>query len=163
MKQFVLLLLISIFSFTALSQKAKVVRIADGDSFTVLFPDNHTERVRLHGIDCPERDQPFSNVAKQFTSSLIFGKYVTLKQTDTDRYGRIVALVYLADSSLLNEKFLHSGLAWHFTRYDNNPKWASFQKEAMFQKIGLWGGNEPPVAPWLWRKTIQRKSVSLSK
>lgn len=160
MKQFVLLLLISIFSFTALSQKAKVVRIADGDSFTVLFPDNHTERVRLHGIDCPERDQPFSNVAKQFTSSLIFGKYVTLKQTDTDRYGRIVALVYLADSSLLNEKLLHSGLAWHFTRYDNNPKWAALQKEAIRKKIGLWAGSESPVAPWLWRKVKQSNNVS---
>lgn len=139
-------------SFFAFSQKVKVISIADGDSFTVLFADNHTQRIRMHGIDCPERNQPFSSVAKKFTSDLIFGKIVYLKEKDIDRYGRLVALVYTLPSGVcINEQLLKAGLAWHFTRYDKNPKWAKLQKEAMAKKAGLWGGNEKPIEPWIWR------------
>ncbi|OJU22988.1 MAG: hypothetical protein BGN92_04445 [Sphingobacteriales bacterium 41-5] len=150
--KFYLLFIAALFSLTAFSQKVKVVGIADGDSFTALFADHATQRIRLHGIDCPERGQPFSNNAKQFTSSQIFGKEVFLKQTDTDRYGRMVALVYLPDSSLLNEKLLSAGLAWHFLRYDRNPQWSIKEKEARSKKLGLWAGSENPIEPWLWRK-----------
>ncbi len=69
----------------------RVVGIADGDTFTLLLKDNSTVRIRLHGIDTPEKGQPFGNNAKQFTSNLIFNKQVKVKQTDTDRYGLIVS------------------------------------------------------------------------
>ena len=71
--------------------KAKVVKISDGDTFTALLDNNEKIRVRLHGIDCPEKGQDFANVAKEYISSLITGKSVTILPTKTDRYGRTVA------------------------------------------------------------------------
>jgi len=155
MKTFETIFLFIIFAFsscTAYSQKPKVIKIADGDSFTVLYPDKHTERIRLHGIDCPESDQPFSKTAKKFTSQLIFNKEVTLVKKGIDRYGRTVALVYFNDSMLLNTELLKSGLAWHFTRYDKNQQWEKLEEEARKNRKGLWAGSQEPVAPWFWRK-----------
>ncbi len=155
MKTFGTILFLIIFAFsscTTYSQKPKVIKIADGDSFTVLYPDKHTERIRLHGIDCPERDQPFSKASKKFTSQSIFNKEVTLVKKSTDRYGRTVALVYFNDSILLNTELLKAGLAWHFTRYDKNPEWQKLEVEARKNRKGLWAYTQEPVAPWLWRK-----------
>ncbi|MBK7099024.1 MAG: thermonuclease family protein [Sphingobacteriales bacterium] len=155
MKTFGTILLFIIFAFsscTAYSQKPKVIKISDGDSFTVLYPDKHTERIRLHGIDCPERDQPFSKAAKKFTSQLVFNKEVNLVKRSTDRYSRTVALVYLKDSILLNTDLLKAGLAWHFTRYDKNLEWQKLEEEARKNRKGLWADTQEPVAPWLWRK-----------
>ncbi len=55
------------------------------------------ERIRLHGIDCPEKRQAFGNRAKQFTSTLVFGTTVTVQVVDRDRYGRTVGEVLLPD------------------------------------------------------------------
>jgi len=69
---------------------AKVIGISDGDTIKVL--KGHTQiKIRLHGIDSPEKGQAFGTKARQFTSEMVFGKTVTVKQTDTDRYGRTVA------------------------------------------------------------------------
>ena len=84
----VIFVLLLIFNDVIKAQTVKVVAIPDGDTFTALFADNHTERIRLRGIDCPERSQPFGKAAKQFTSSLIFQKKVFLIKKEIDRYGR---------------------------------------------------------------------------
>jgi micrococcal nuclease len=129
----------------------KVVGLADGDSFTLLLKDNSTIRIRLHGIDTPEKGQPFGNNAKQFTSSLIFNKQVKVTQTDTDRYGRIVGIVTNPDNIIVNEALLKAGMAWHYKKYDNNPNWAKMEKEAKASKLGLWQ-DANPIPPWDWRK-----------
>src|SRR5207247_8066819 len=64
-----------------------VVGILDGDTIDVLH-DGRAERIRLQGIDCPEKRQAFGTRAKQFTSHLAFGKTVTVRVTGRDRYGR---------------------------------------------------------------------------
>lgn len=74
----------------------RVVGVSDGDTIKVLH-NGKAEKIRLHGIDCPEKGQPFGTKAKQFTSSLTFGKTVTIHVTDMDRYGRTVADVILPD------------------------------------------------------------------
>jgi len=74
----------------------KVVAIADGDTITVL--QNKTQyKIRLYGIDTPEKAQDFGRRAKQFTSDLVYGKHVKVVQEDIDRYGRIVGMVYVND------------------------------------------------------------------
>src|SRR5215203_419874 len=70
----------------------KVVGVADGDTFTLLLADNTTKKIRLHGVDAPERKQPFGTVSRQQLSKLVFQKQVSVQQTDIDRYGRVVGI-----------------------------------------------------------------------
>jgi micrococcal nuclease len=128
----------------------KVVGITDGDTFTLLLVDNSTVRIRLHGIDTPEKGQPFGENAKQYTSNLIFNKQVKVNQTDTDRYGRIVGIVTNPENINVNEALLKAGMAWHYKRYDTNPNWAKMEELAKASKIGLWK-DSAPIPPWEWR------------
>ncbi len=88
-----------------------VVGVSDGDTITVLHKGKG-ERIRLHGIDCPEKRQAFGNRAKQFTSNLVFAKTVTVQGVDRDRYGRTVGVVLLPDGRSLNHELVRAGLAW---------------------------------------------------
>jgi len=129
----------------------KVVKVADGDTFTLLDKNNKQIRVRLHGIDAPERGQDFGNVAREKLSELVFGKEVIIEKKDTDRYGRMIAIVYVNDTISVNERMLQEGLAWHYKEYDNNEAWAELEKQAKREKRGLW--RQPKaIAPWQWRK-----------
>jgi micrococcal nuclease len=143
-------LLLALASF-ATELSGKVVGISDGDTFTLLLPNNTTVRIRLHGIDTPEKGQPFGANAKQFTSNLIFNKQVKVEQTDTDRYGRIVGIVTNPENIIVNEALLKGGMAWHYKKYDSNPDWSKMEKEASASKIGLWQ-DANPIPPWDWRK-----------
>jgi len=129
----------------------KVVGVTDGDNITVLH-NGQGEKIRLHGIDCPEKGQAFGTVAKQFTSALAFGKEVTVTVYDTDRYGRTVGTVKLLDGRILNQELVKAGLAWWYRQYA--PKDATLERletEAKNEKSGLWV-DPHPVPPWEWRK-----------
>lgn len=128
----------------------RVVAVSDGDTFTLLTPDNKQHKIRLHGVDCPEKNQAFGQKAKDFTSDLIFGKDVTVEATDTDRYGRTVGIVYV-DSKVLNEELLSAGYAWHYKQYDNSEWYALLETKAKMQGLGLWADTKP-VPPWDFRK-----------
>ncbi len=130
--------------------RGRVVRIADGDSFTILGKDNRQQRIRLYGIDCPENGQPYSKLAKQALSDMIFGREPVIREKNKDRYGRIVALVYI-DGININEAMLKQGWAWHFKRYDSNRNWDRLEKTARKAGIGLWA-DPHPVAPWKYRQ-----------
>lgn len=85
--------------------------MADGDTFTLLDENNRQIRVRLHGIDCPEKKQDFFQVAGQFTSDRVFGKNVQVKVRDVDIFGRSLGIVVLSNRRTLNEELLKAGLA----------------------------------------------------
>ena len=143
-------LVTSIWSFATTAQiQGKVVSIADGDTFTMLV-DNEQVKVRLHGIDCPEKGQDFGNVAKEFLADYVFGKVVSVKYMDTDRYGRTIGMVVVGGVNL-NEKLLEAGLAWHYKTYDKNPDWAKLEEQARRAKKGLWV-QPNAVPPWDYRK-----------
>ncbi len=127
----------------------KVVGVADGDTLVVL--DGTTQvRVRLHGIDCPERGQAFGAAAKKLASSLAFGKTVTVTARGKDRYGRLLAEVVLPDSRVLNRELVAAGMAWHYVRYSDDETLAKAEREARKARVGIW--SEPdPVAPWSYR------------
>jgi micrococcal nuclease len=72
--------------------------------------------VRLASIDCPEKGQPFSNRAKQFTSDLVFGKTVKVDPVTTDRFGRTVAWIYV-DGVNVSHEIVKSGMGWWFPKY----------------------------------------------
>jgi len=128
----------------------KVIKIADGDTFTLLTSEKEKIRVRLHGIDCPERKQSYSKQATQFLKLKIKGEYVKVKITDTDRYGRTIGVVYFEEQNI-NEAMLTKGFAWHYAQYDNNKKWAKLEREARKKGIGIWS-QQTPTPPWEWRK-----------
>lgn len=155
MNKFFLLLFLFLVSFACLSQiTGKVVGISDGDTFTFLTNDKKQIKVRLYGVDCPEKGQPFGNEAKLYLSNLIFGKEVSIVEIKKDKFGRTVALVTFNKKSI-NEQLIEGGMAWHFTKYDRNLYWASLEMKARKAKTGLW--KDPhPVAPWEWRK-IKKK------
>lgn len=159
MKQWIFVCLFTLFASVAMSQtKGKVVAVADGDTFTLLTDDKKQVKVRLHGIDCPEKKQAFGERAKQFTSSLVFQKKVTVKVKSKDRYKRTVGIVYV-DGKCLNEELLKNGYAWHYRQYDKNPEWKRMETEARAAKLGLWQ-DKNPQAPWEFRKSKKAPAKS---
>src|SRR2546428_6090906 len=128
----------------------RVVGVTDGDTIKVMH-NGKAEKIRLHGIDCPEKAQPFGTKAKQFTSEMVFGKVVTVHVTDRDRYGRTVADVILPDGRALNRELVAADLAWWYRRYAPHDRILErLEAEARAAKLGLWA-DPAPVAPWCWR------------
>ena len=141
----------------------KVVRVLDGDTVEVLH-DGTPERIRLDGIDCPEKGQAFGTKAKQFTSSLAFGKEITVKATGKDRYGRTLGSVVLPDGKDLNHELVKAGYAWWYREYSKDKTLEKLEAEAREAKRGLWADNNP-MPPWAFRKQQSKlgKRVSLQK
>lgn len=110
------------------------------------------EKIRLAGIDCPERGQPYGKAAKRFVISLAAQKRVTVKVLNKDRYGRTVGEVILPDGKTLNRELLKAGLAWWYRKYaPKNRLLEILELTARMTKKGLWA--EPnPVAPWDFRR-----------
>lgn len=129
---------------------AKVVGIKDGDTIVVLDNDNNQITLRLAEVDCPESGQAFGKNAKQFTSSLVFGKSVKFYKTASDRYGRTIAKVYY-DGKYLSEEIIKSGFGWWYFRYSDNANLGKLQNLAKNKKSGLWADSQA-VAPWEFRK-----------
>lgn len=130
---------------------ARVVGVADGDTIEVAH-SGQSWRIRLHGIDCPERRQDFGEVARRFTADLAFGQTVQVRPIDRDRYGRVVAVVVLADGRVLNHELVRAGLAWWYRRYAPNDRaLAALERAARRRRVGLWSRPEP-VPPWEWRQ-----------
>jgi endonuclease YncB( thermonuclease family) len=119
----------------------KVVGVTDGDTITVLH-NGRGEKIRLYGIDCPEKRQPFGTAAKQFSSELAFGKIVTVVPMGRDRSSRTVADVFLPDNRLLNHELVREGLAWRYKRYAlENSVLEQLERDAREAKRGLWADN----------------------
>ena len=125
----------------------RVTRIVDGDT---LYTKDGT-KIRLHGIDTPERDQPYGKQATGALDGLIKAK-VLVEEKDTDRYGRLVGVFYTAEGLNVNLEMVCSGNAWWYERYArNNRAMANCQDEAKEARLGLWE-DDSPVAPWVWRR-----------
>jgi len=129
--------------------EGKVIRISDGDTFSLIFDNGFDVKVRLNGIDSPERKQAFSKKAKQALSALIFDKVVTVAYKKKDRYGRVLGEVYV-DGINVNHEMVRRGMAWHFTRYSDDKDLARLEQEARKNKVGLWS-DPNAVAPWEFR------------
>jgi len=144
------LALVSCFVFAGTNDR--VIAVADGDSLTVLRDDRQQIKVRLAGIDAPEKAQPFGNRSKQSLSDLCFDKAARLEEQGKDRYQRTLARVY-CDEVDANSEQVRRGMAWIFTRYasKDSPLYA-VEAEARTARRGLWADAEP-VPPWEWRRS----------
>ena len=139
--------------------EGRVVGVADGDTITVLDADRVQHRIRLGGIDAPEKRQAFGTRSKESLSNIVFNRLVTVETRKTDRYGREIGKV-LVDGIDANLQQVSRGFAWHFKAYEreqsaNDRQLYDFaQGEAKGARRGLWQDAEP-VAPWDWRKGLR--------
>ena len=133
--------------------QGKVIKVADGDTITILDSENKQIKIRLYGIDAPERAQDFGKVSREYLAELVAGKTVNVTVLDTDRYGRSVGRIEIEGKEVA-EEMLKFGLAWLYTTYCKMPEcehWKELETQAKTDKIGLWS-NPTAQAPWLWRK-----------
>lgn len=148
-----ILLSITLLSFTL---KGKVIRASDGDTIVVLDSTNTQHRIRLDGIDCPEKGQPFGNKATLFVKNLVAGKEVVVEWKKKDRYGRILGYVFI-DSTNINKELLRNGLAWHYRFFNKDEELAELEEHAKSKKINIWS-EKNPIVPYMWRKNKKRRN-----
>jgi len=140
----------------AKSIKAKIVRVIDGDTVVVRTVNNQIIKIRLSGIDAPEKKQPHGIMSKNYLTNLINKKIVKINVTKKDRYKRQLGTVFIKNTNI-NLKLVKSGNAWAYRKYlkkmDKKTEEAFVRAEsfAQFKKIGLWK-KSTPIPPWVWRK-----------
>ena len=122
--------------------RGRVVKVADGDTITILDAENTQRKIRLYGIDAPEKSQAFGKAAGKHLASLVAGRDAVVKVRSTDRYGRTVGTVF-ADGRDVNLEMLKAGYAWHYKHYDSTPAYAAAESEAKTNKVGLWQDTHP--------------------
>ena len=134
----------------------RVVGIADGDTITLLDSANGQHKIRLAGIDAPEKAQPFGNVSRQHLARLVFNRGAVAECPKRDRYGRQVCLVRVdgVDVALAQ---IEAGLAWWYRKYakeqsaQDRATYAAVEQDAQESRRGLWRDKDP-VPPWEWRR-----------
>lgn len=150
-----LLLSCCVLDVVAAELTGKVVRIADGDTLTVLV-DDRQHKVRLVEIDAPERGQPFGQRARQALAELTHDKTVTVRFEERDRYGRILGEV-MVDGISANRTLVASGYAWAYRHYLKDKEYLALEQQARVQERGLWAHSDP-VPPWQWRRGMRTPS-----
>lgn len=131
---------------------ARCVGVKDGDTLALLTARKEEVTVRLFGVDAPEKKQAFGERARQFVSDTVFGKNVRVHPHARDRYGRVVADVYLEDDSRLNTLLVREGLAWWYKAYaPNDTELQHAEAQARSEQRGLWRDPDP-VPPWEFRR-----------
>jgi len=139
-----------------------VVGLAYGDTITI-FQNNKQYKIRLYGIDTPEKKQDFGQKAKQFTSNMVFNKIAKVIPMGTDRYQRTVGIVYV-NGKCLNEELLKTGYAWVYQKYCKKSfceEWLKLEQNARKNKLGLWVYDNP-IAPWDFRHGKSQKKINCS-
>ena len=138
----------------------RVVRVTDGDTIVVLDSENTQHKIRLTGIDAPERKQAFGSKSKERLSDLVAGHVVIVEYYKRDRYDRILGKVLFSNEDM-NLEQVKAGLAWHYKKYQNEQApndrelYSEAEIEAGEAKRGLWHDPEP-LPPWEYRK-MRRK------
>lgn len=173
MKSVLLITLIWLFSINVFAAEivGRVVAVADGDTLTLIDATNITYKVRLLGIDAPEKSQPFGTKSKQSLAAMVFNKTVLIEYIKQDKYKRIVGKVLL-DYKDINLEQIKRGLAWHYKKYENEQApidrraYANHEYAAKHEKRGLWS-DKNPIAPWVFRKkgvvTLENDDIELEK
>lgn len=139
--------------------EGKVIKVSDGDTITVMDTAKEKYKIRLAGIDAPEKKQGFGQAARKELSGLVAGKEVCVSWHKKDKYGRLVGSV-LVDDQLVNLHMVQSGYAWHYKRFANEQLeeerevYSAAEETARLETIGLWSEPEP-VAPWDWRDGVR--------
>lgn len=144
-----LLLIVGGIAGAAETLTGRVVGIADGDSLTLLVTGHRQVKVRLAGIDAPERDQPFGQRSRQSLSELAFGQPATVAVSKIDDYGRSIGVVTVGGVDVEAEQ-VQRGLAWVYQHYSDDARLLALEAAAKAARRGLWA-DAKPMPPWDWR------------
>ena len=145
--------------------RGKVVAVTDGDTIKVLDANRVTHKVRLTGIDAPERGQPYGSASRKYLASLVAGKEVRVESSRQDRYGRLLGKVWVQPADCpscgktlnANHAQLLAGMAWWYRYYASSQpaqdrgRYESAEDEARARKRGLWA-DPHPINPYQWRQ-----------
>lgn len=141
----------------AATLRGEVVGLADGDTLTVLDNDRQQHRVRLVGIDAPEKRQAFGERSRQHLSALVFRQEVAVDWKKRDRYGRILGVVRVRSVDV-GQAQLRAGLAWHYKAYareqpvEQRALYSDEEFDARRARRGLWS-EAAPTPPWEFRRS----------
>jgi len=144
----------------AATLRGEVVGLADGDTLTVLDNEHQQHRVRLIGIDAPEKRQAFGERSRQHLSALVFRQEVVVDWKKRDRYGRILGVVHVRSVDV-GQAQLRAGLAWHYKAYEREQPaaqrmlYSAEEVDARRARRGLWS-DAAPTPPWEFRRLSSR-------
>ena len=133
----------------------RVVGVTDGDTLSLLDASNQTHKIRLSGIDAPEKNQDFGQRAKASFAELAHGRAASARCQKKDRYRRDVCVVKVNDKDVGLEQ-VRTGLAWWYRQYAREQTrqeridYEKAEQDAKNRRLGLWSGNTP-MPPWEWR------------
>jgi endonuclease YncB( thermonuclease family) len=157
MKKLILIFILFLSNFAyAKTIEGLVVGVADGDTITVLDQQKNTYKIRLQGIDAPEKKQAFGEKSKQSLHNLVHSKQVRIEYDTEDKYGRIVGKVTVDDVDVCLQQLL-LGMAWHYKKYQNEQSvsdralYSDTELKSKSLKLGLWS-DDTPMPPWEFRK-----------
>ena len=149
---FALFLLAAPHAHAAETFPARVLGVVDGDTLRISRKEGETVKVRLYGIDCPEKGQRHGKEARRLAHRLSYGRVVLIESRGKERYGRTIGNVILPGGKNLNHELVRDGACWWYRRYaKENEALADAEAEAREAKRGLWA-NPKPVPPWGWRR-----------
>ncbi len=140
----------------------RVVKVSDGDTITVLDANQRQIKVRMLGIDAPEKSQPFGSRCREQLAEVVAGKEVRISTRKRDRYQRVLSKV-MVDGRDANLSQVQAGCAWHYKQYARDQAaadretYAAAEQEARSARRGLWKDAEPE-APWAFRQASRGKS-----
>jgi len=143
----------------------QAIKVSDGDTMNVQKVENgkfvgEVIKIRMFGIDAPEKSQDYGNESKQALEKLVSGKMLEIEEKNRDRYGRTVAVVY-ANGKNVNEEMVKAGNAWWYQEYDkNDTRMQAYQENAKKNKLGLFG-KRGYVEPWNYRR--EKKAAATGK
>ncbi len=161
MKKRVLLIVAGILALVLLQflsvkqMSGRIVGVQDGDTVTLL-EGGQEFRIRLDGIDCPEKNQAYGQVARQFTADKAFNRDVKVRWKEKDRYGRYLGTLITPRGENLNKELLKAGLAWHYKQYSDSFVLAGLERQARKERRGLWA-EQDPEPPWEFRRGGKEK------
>lgn len=149
-------LLILAAAFPALGEAitGRIVGITDGDTLTLLDTSNQQHKIRLAGIDSPEKGQDFGEKAKANLSALAFNKEASADCRKRDRNRRQICAVTV-DGKDLGLEQVRAGMAWWYRQYvseqtpQQRTEYEMAESEARARRLGLWSGKNP-IPPWDW-------------
>ncbi|MDR0579601.1 MAG: thermonuclease family protein [Campylobacteraceae bacterium] len=145
----IILLFITLLCVLSASEiTGKVVKVADGDTLTILTPKNEQVKIRLDGIDAPESKQAFGQASRKNLADMCAGENAIVQDKGQDKYKRTLGVVTCKKINA-NEKQIKDGLAWAYVKYGR--QYIEIEKKARDKKIGLWQDADP-TPPWEFRK-----------
>lgn len=157
LNQIILCLFVLLFKQSAFSETllGKVIGISDGDTITLIDSNHSQHKVRLIGIDAPEKYQAFGQASKKSLSDLVYNQNVLVSWQKRDRYQRVLGKVLLKDQDVCLEQ-VKRGMAWHYRKYESEQNsedrvlYSQAEKNARSQRIGLWA-DDSPIEPSQFR------------